>query len=31
MIRFFMHYIRRGYSPRLSFRLARNRMRESAL
>lgn len=30
MIRIFMHYLRRGYGTRLSFRLARNRMRESS-
>lgn len=28
MIRFFMHYLRRGYGPRISIRLARCRMRD---
>ncbi len=29
MIRMFAHYIRRGYGPRISFRLARSRMMEA--
>ncbi len=30
MLRLFAHYIRRGYGPRIAYRLARGRMRESA-
>lgn len=29
MLRLFTHYIRRGYGPRISFRLARRRRMES--
>lgn len=29
MFRLFAHYLRRGYGPRISFRLARNRIRET--
>lgn len=28
MIRLFIHYIRRGYGPRIAFKLARNRVGE---
>lgn len=30
MLRLFAHYLRRGYGPRISFKLARGRVRESA-
>jgi hypothetical protein len=30
MLRLFAHYIRRGYGPRIAFRLARCRVREAA-
>lgn len=30
MLRLFAHYLRRGYGPRISFKLARARIRESA-
>lgn len=30
MLRLFAHYIRRGYGPRIAFRLARCRVREVA-
>lgn len=29
MIRLFAHYIRRGYGPRIAYRLAQARMREA--
>lgn len=29
MLRLFAHYLRRGYGPRIAFRLARGRMREA--
>lgn len=31
MTRLFMHFIRRGYSPRLAFKLARNRYNDANL
>ncbi len=30
MLRLFAHYIRRGYGPRIAFRLARCRVREAS-
>lgn len=29
MLRLFAHYLRRGYGPRIAFRLARSRVREA--
>lgn len=29
MVRMFLHYLRRGYGPRISLRLARSRINES--
>lgn len=31
MLRLFLHYLQRGYGPRISFRLARGRQREARL
>lgn len=29
MIRLFLHYVRRGYAPRIAYKLARNRYGEA--